>query len=90
MMATLMGSAQELRQGSDSANRMDKHRQQLSWELTCRLQSWLELTSTGLAMLGECSQQFWDKLLLNLTFSTFSDLGVSGGKSPGIILFIKD
>merc|ERR1719312_2327483 len=85
-----MGSAQELRQGLDSASRMDKHRQQHSLELTSRLQSWLELTLTGLAMLGEFSQQFWDKLLLNLTFSTFSVLVVLGGRNPGTILFIKD
>ena len=65
MMETLVGSAQELRQGLGSASRMGKHRQQHSLELTYRLQSWLELTSTGLAMLGEFSQQFWDKLLLN-------------------------
>merc|ERR1712154_251801 len=60
-----VGSAQELRQGSGSASRTDKHRQQHSLMQTCKPQSWLELTSTGLEMLEEFSQQCWVKLLLN-------------------------
>merc|ERR1719312_2171921 len=40
-------------------------------------------------MLGEFSQQSWDKLLLNLTFSTFSVLVVLGGRKTSQISYIS-
>merc|ERR1711913_206416 len=49
---------------------------------TFRLQSWLELTSTGLAMLEECSPLCWARLLLSSTFSTFSAPVGLGARNP--------